>query len=452
MTDKKTPVFVDIDASLMRARSWVYPDDPYITENPELSNHFVDPVYFDKKNKSFDIGFQRIRFFDVTKYLKKYPDFVNLQILYIDHNNLSLLPEPSHIPNLSYLNCSFNNLKTIPYYPELKFINFANNKVIDLSNYHNSVLEYIDCGFNPGFMLNFILPKCIHLYANNIDLTAINFELYPELKFVDCSHNFLTSIMISKSIVELNIQYNQIEVIPCYPNLINLDASFNKIQILETFPKLVNADLNNNILTLIKTQPVLTKLIANNNNIKKIEVLPMLELGDFSHNNLSQFILSPSMNFLSLQFNSIHNILITKKINNIPLSVTDFKLKEIEMDPDVYNLIYEYFLPNIKSVQVQINTLKLRQLVKKIKNMNNSILSFIYYSIKKVKPRKSRIMIFKICMEIYYKYFPIDKYSNVQEIINDANFQKLYNNIFKIYHKSIIVIAFMSSSQKKINN
>ena len=193
----KTPMYIDIDAHQMRARSWIYPDDPYVTDNPLLSNHHTNTTHFNIENKSFDVGFQRLRIFNIDSYIKKYPMFGTLQKLYIDHNNLTELPDPKVVPNLTYLNCSHNKIKYIPLYPKLTFINFANNKILDLSDYHNSQLEYIDCGYNMGFSLNFQLPRCKHLYANNIGLTSINFELYPCIEYVDCGYPELVAVIQS---------------------------------------------------------------------------------------------------------------------------------------------------------------------------------------------------------------------------------------------------------------
>ena len=247
------------------------------------------------------------------------------------------------------------------------------------------------------------------------------------------------------TIIELNIQNNKVHELGDFPNLIFLDANNNDLCVLNTYSSLATINIEFNKLSEIKYQPKLKKLIANNNLVVNLGYMPLLTYVELRYNKLKKFVFSPKMEFICIQFNPSCDMYISKN------QLLQYNIKEMELDPDIYKIIYDLFRDSIGSVQVQINTIKLRATIKNIPNMDNETMSYVYDKIKKIKHKKSQIMIFQICMKLYYEFFSLNGMKRVEEIIVSEDFKKLYSNIFRIYHKSIVIIIFFldNKSRKK---
>jgi Leucine-rich repeat (LRR) protein len=75
--------------------------------------------------------------------LTSLPEYPNLKELYCSYNKLTSLPE---YPNLEKLYCSFNRITSLPEYPNLQILSCSNNKLFSLSEYSN--LETLYCSNN----------------------------------------------------------------------------------------------------------------------------------------------------------------------------------------------------------------------------------------------------------------------------------------------------------------
>src|SRR5271155_1769290 len=156
----------------MRGRSYHYPD-------PDPDN-YTDTTYYDEEEEQLDVAYQRLKIFSLTSY----PNISTIKKLFIDHNNLTELPDPEYLPDLTELTCSFNKFKTIPLYPKLTFLDCSNNDITDLSQYHGTKIKYFDCSNNNGLTLNFSLPHCKQLYINDCGLVSIDLTLMPLLNIL----------------------------------------------------------------------------------------------------------------------------------------------------------------------------------------------------------------------------------------------------------------------------
>ena len=409
---------------LIRARSDKYPDS---------EEEYVDKTCYDKKEKSLDIGYQRLKIFNV----KLYPELSLIEKLFIDYNNLKLLPDPTYLPNLTELTCSTNCLNSIPFYPKLTFLNIAHNSILDCRQYHNSNIEYFDCSYNPGFKLNFRLPKCTQLYINNNDITTIDLNLVPKIKLLDCSNNKLDKIIGGANLIELNIQHNNITQLPYWPQIVRINADHNKITTLQTYPLLVAINISYNKLTKIADQPKIRKLIATNNDLITTNIMPNLELVDLAHNNLAHFKMPPKVEYVSLEFNPI----IKLELDTNVLS----HIKELQVGFTTYTYIYQKYYNSVNSVNVQPHSIKLEEMLRKLnKVFDSKIIDYIFRYFHNTKFQNRADALFKITLKLYWKYFRTNNIKTMAELIKTTEFKYLLDNITKLYYKTIIVTIYFN--------
>lgn len=419
---------IDINAtkSMMRARSHKYPDTLD-------DDNYIDTTYYDEKEGSFDLGYQRLKYLDP----KLYPQFSFLKKLFIDHNNLTILPDPEFLPNLEQLTCSYNRLTDIPLYPKLTFLNISNNNILDCSQYHNSHIQYFDCSFNSDFIINFSLPECKHLYINDTGLKTINLDLMPNLRYLDCGNNNLSKINGGNNLFELNIQSNHLTEIPVFPNLKHLTADYNEIRILPTYPKLKVLNITNNPLVEIKDQPLLEQLTAHNNQLQILGKMPELEVIDLQRNHLTQFTVPPKTKYLYLQFNPTTELVLDQNVLK--------NIKELQVNFETYKYIYKHYYHSFDRIHIQINEGKLRELLLKLNKVFTEEMSkYIYREFTNIKFDSRDEKLFKITLKLYWDYFSHNKVNTVEELVKTKEFECLSNNIRKFYYKTLVVTLYFN--------
>ena len=118
--------------------------------------------------------------------------FTNLTYLDCSNNNLSSL-NLSALTKLNTLYCSYNNISSLTLPNSLKSLYCGNNKLNSLSI--PSSLEVLDCGNNMLTTLG-ILPYTItRVYCNNNRFTSLSITGKSYLTYLDCSNNpYLTNL------------------------------------------------------------------------------------------------------------------------------------------------------------------------------------------------------------------------------------------------------------------
>lgn len=385
---------------------------------PDSNSGYVNTTYFDEKHKYLDLGYQLLKCIN-----NSYSEFRIIKKLFINNNQLSKLPDCKDLPNLEYLDCSYNLLTEIPFYPKLTFLKISNNKIKSCSKYSQSKINHFDCGFNYDFNINLSLPLCQHLYMNNINCTSFDISLFPNLQYLDCENNNLSLISKSDVIIELNINSNKITYLPTFPNITHLMAEKNLIATIPTFPKIKYLNVSFNQITSIYPQPCLEKIIANNNFINKIGYMPLLELADLSYNLLLSYKIPSSSQYISLHFNPIKILELDKSNLNC--------IKELQVNFDTYSYIYNNYYDKITNVNIEINHEIIDSEIKKYK-YNQKISNTISQTIKKLDFRYRFDIIKKISSYISKKY-------------DLSDHDILYNNIINIYNKSIVVTIYFNN-------
>ncbi len=181
-------------------------------------------------------------------------DFWNLVVRYVSYKNLSKLemikiPERVivkqidsigkdiywlnfQLPNVTYLNLSFLNLKNIPCLPSgLTWLYCSHNKLQTLPCLPSG-LKHLDCYHNQLQTLPDLPSGLEVLYCSNNQLQTLPC-LPGGLKNLDCYHNQLQTLPCLPSGLEYLWCYNnQLQTLPCLPNtLIRLKISHNMLDL-----------------------------------------------------------------------------------------------------------------------------------------------------------------------------------------------------------------------------
>lgn len=410
------------DAPLIRARSHKYPDDTDI---------YTDTTYFDKQEKSLDIGFQLLKRIN----LKSYPELSNIKSLYIDHNNLTNLPNAEDMPNLTVLDCSYNKLKKIPFYPNLILLITHNNEIKNIDEYNNSKLKYIDCSFNLNIELNINLHKCTNLYITDSHLTYLDLDLFPKIKILDCENNKLNKLGSSRTLIELGVQNNLLSNLSKYPNLVRLFADNNNLcEINYTFDKMVLLSVNYNRISQIKSQPALEKLYAKYNKITNIGIMPMAETIDITYNNITEYILCNKIEHAYLHFNPITS-----------LKIEFQKIKELQISFNTYFHIHRYYKNEFKLTDIRISGEKLDQILTKMDNIfNPKLIILIKQKIMKIQFIDRDTYLFQLTLLLYLKMFNVAEIETMDNLVKTKEFSRLLEIVKNIYYKTLIITYYFN--------
>jgi uncharacterized repeat protein (TIGR01451 family) len=182
---------------------------------------------------------------------------VNETALNLYNLNISDLTGVRYFVNLTFLNCSFNQLTSLP--------NLPNN------------LQQLNCGYNNINSLSALQSSLQVLYCNNNGLTSLP-ALPNNLITLDCYYNSLTSLPnLPSSLEQLNCYNNDLTSLPALPNsLLNINCSNNQLTNLPILPGSINyLSCSSNQLTSLPTLPnSLLNLSCSENQLPSLPALP----------------------------------------------------------------------------------------------------------------------------------------------------------------------------------
>lgn len=199
-----------------------------------------------------------------------------LTSLFCNNNQLTALPTlPSTIQTLYAGSNKFNGQLSITGKPNLTTLDVSNNTMItilncsgnaltSLSYYGCTALKNLNCSSNNLSSLPALPIGLTNLYCNNNKLTSLP-DLPDGLTVIDCSYNQLTSLpMLPSDISSLNVRGNLFTTLGIWgrTKLKYLDCS--------SCSKLTTLDCANNALTSLNIAncPALSLLQINNNQLK----------------------------------------------------------------------------------------------------------------------------------------------------------------------------------------
>ena len=202
--------------------------------------------------------------------------FENLEVLNCSYNDLVSLPElPS---GLTDLNCKGNDLISLSELPSnLSYLNCEFNDLISLPELPNSLTD-LNCKGNDLISLPVLPSNLTYLNCYNNDI--VNLPVLPNnLTYLDCRFNHLVSLPeLPNNLTNLNCYYNDLVSLPELPiNLTSLDCSHNDLVSLPELPvNLTSLSCSSNDLNSLPELPVnLTSLYCSSNDVNSLPELPV---------------------------------------------------------------------------------------------------------------------------------------------------------------------------------
>jgi len=177
--------------------------------------------------------------------IERYLNSLSEDILTLDITSMGIksLPDLTRFKNLEKLDCSHNQLTSLPTLPQyLKILICDNNQLTCLPTLPQNI-EYLFCVDNQLTCLPTLPKNLQELYCNDNQLSLLP-NLSENLKILCCYNNQLTCLpTLPQNLEELYCINNQLHVLPNLPqNLEELDCFNNPIYEI----------VNNNSLIKIK--------------------------------------------------------------------------------------------------------------------------------------------------------------------------------------------------------
>jgi hypothetical protein len=381
---------------------------------------------YDDEEEYLDLGYLNLGKWMMT------PQYANIKTLIINNNNLKELPV-SNLDNLRVLDCSYNNLTVIPFYPQLRELNFKANSVNNLQNYSESKLIILDCGQNSYINIDYSLPLLKHLYCSESNISKIESNNFPSLEILDCSYNLMTDIETFDNLIELYAKNNNIKKISIMNNLIRMNVDDNYLESIDVYNKLQILCINNNYLTSLPLFPQLTKLIARYNKIKSIESMPKLQFAELAYNQITSVPILNQIQYLSIYENPLKNL------DNLY-----HHIKEIEINYNTYKHAYAWLCDKIKYINIQVNPHKLDRKLYELKQfLSDNSLDIIRKSFMEIEFVDRNEMLRFLVLQIYCDKYNLNPSVNINE---KEDFQKLFYIIKELY-ESLLIISLSFCTQ-----
>ena len=418
----------------MKARSYRFPQGEEYTETHQ----------YDEETNMLDVGFQSLRVLKPVLI----NEYKNLTVLLIDYNELSELPSPDQLPNISRLSACRNKFKTVPFYPTLKEMNISRNQISTLSESYADTIHYLDVSHNIGFNLSFCLKICHELYINDCELKTLRLSYIPRVIVLDCSNNKLKNIDVNNvnlsthPMKELDISINEVEILPSIMGLSIINADHNNIINLQTFPKLEDIQIRYNKLRTIANQPYLMKLIAKKNDLISIGKTPSLRHADLCHNKLKNITGLNQLEVLCLNSNPM---------KDFDLNMCLTSLKELHVGYELYQKLYDDHHDKFIEIEINPDIEKIDEkleLLSKYEGMYDpETREYIKKKFCHIKFGEHHETIVKTSLKVFKRSF-MHMYKDVK-VIRDAiekkEFKYIMEQINNLYHNTLIVIILLKN-------
>lgn len=315
-----------------------------------------------------------------NNFSKSFPNLHDLNLSYNFISNIPELPEDQGNDNndnfvfpktLKELNLSNNLIEKVPNsitcLSNLTHLNISNNKIVQIPQMQESIQKLIVANNKINYIEKQTLNSMRDFNFSKNELTEFPTEIkMPQNNSISIDHNHITEIIFksipvkkifSRSIVVIDISFNEIEIIPkeIFENLVDLQtfsACFNKIadipSEISNCQKLSNLDISfNPIKKLPKLPRSILRIMASNcqldsfedpfcepkqvtetsqksdkNENQQTDTAIHLKLVDFSRNNFESFPTIPSVQILNLSQNKIKKLpTLTDQIKTLDVSM-----------------------------------------------------------------------------------------------------------------------------------
>jgi Leucine-rich repeat (LRR) protein len=228
---------------------------------------------------------------------------VNATSLFVPGSNISNLSGIEYFNNLSTLNCSDNQLASLPSLTNsLTTLDCAFNQLLSLPSLPNSITT-LWCYANQLSSLPSLPNSLIglHCYTNQLNILP---DLPNNITTLWCYANQLSSLPnLPNSLINLNCRDNQLTSLPNLPNnLTTLNCYNNQLTNLPSLPNnlsTLNCD-NNQLNSLPEVPDSMQVFRIVNNNISCLENLPYLSNPNLANISNNPFTCVPNQTTYSL--------------------------------------------------------------------------------------------------------------------------------------------------------
>jgi Leucine-rich repeat (LRR) protein len=253
----------------------------------------------------------------------------NISALYIYNLNITDLTGLEYCINLITLDCSTNQLTSLPALPNsLTSLSCYNNQLNSLPTLPSSLIT-LQCGNNQLSSIPVLPDSLIILGCGGNQLTYLP-TLPSNLSELNCGQNQLINLpTLPSSMIILRCDNNQLTTLPSLPTTItDLDCSGNDLTIIPQLPNsLINFDCGGNYLTSIPTLPSSLESLICSGGGNILGFLPQLP------NTLRQ---------LWCEYNSLTTL------PTLPDSLKDLlcRYNQLTSIPTVPNFMHNFYISN----------------------------------------------------------------------------------------------------------
>ena len=209
-----------------------------------------------------------------------------------DGNGVLTPAERYAVTEIDVENKYISNLSGLQFFPNLKVLNCSHNRLTKLDVSKNTVLQELVCWENQLTSLDVSQNTALQeLACFENQLTSLDVSQNPALQKLNCGHNRLTSLDVS--------QNTALQELACFENqLTSLDVSQN--------PALQKLNCGHNRLTSldVSKNTELTYLKCNYNRLTELDVSKNTELTylDCGYNRLTELDVSQNTKLTALYF------------------------------------------------------------------------------------------------------------------------------------------------------
>jgi Leucine-rich repeat (LRR) protein len=238
------------------------------------------------------------------------PAVINASSLSVSNRSIVSLTGLEAFQNLQILNCSYNQLSSLPTLPSsLTLLYCSQNQLTSLPSLPTS-LTFLDCIQNQLTSLPALPSSLVVLYCNFNQLNSIS-ALSSSLTTLQCYNNQLASLtFLPSTLTELYCYNNQLSSLPALPSsLITLDCSRNQLTSLPTLPSTLTTlhSYNNQLISLPALPTSLIELNCYSNQLANLPALPSSLISlQCSNNQLTSLPALPSSLTTLYCFNNIN--------------------------------------------------------------------------------------------------------------------------------------------------
>jgi Leucine-rich repeat (LRR) protein len=275
---------------------------------------------FDNDNDLEEYMYPSIQ--DIPSHL--YHNIVSLKCY---RNKLTVLPLARDLPNLKYLECSLNNLTSIPLYPNLEELICIKNFIKKIGDYPKLIQLYAH--FNNIRSIGYC-PMLTHCFCRKNKIKTIS-PHNTRIIILDCAFNELVSIPVFPEIYALYCHLNRLDSLPEMPSLHILSCQNNNLSELPMYPRLINLDCSNNRIRSIPGYTELTALKCSYNRLTELPMYPLLVNLDCTNNRIHSILEYTELTVLKCSYNRLTELPDVTNWRN--LNTLEYAGNEIEYIP-----------------------------------------------------------------------------------------------------------------------